>query len=584
MTQVTPSSVLNFEQVAYPDHIAVVIAEKWREWRSLRSKWEEEKKELLKYLFATDTRTTSNDRLPWSNSTTTPKLTQIRDNLHANYMANLFPNSDYLEWKAFRKEDKAKGEVIKSYIKTKSVQQELLKTASRLVSDYIDYGNCFAMVEWVDESVRTGDGELLPGYIGPRVVRISPFDIVFDPTAATFEQSPKIIKKIVSLGDIKRAIEENPEQNSDLQVVFDKMIGVRNIVKTTDSEISKADQFIADGFSSITSYYDTDYVELLTFYGNLFNHETGEYMWNRIITIADRAHVISNEEQPSWLGVPPVRHAGWRDRPDNLYSQGPLDNLVGLQYRIDHMENMKADVWDQIAYPTKVIRGEVDDFDDAPGSHIYVGDEGDVQYLAPDATALNADPQIDRILFLMEEMAGAPRQAMGFRTPGEKTAFEVDSLMNAANRIFRHKTAHLEAVFFEPLYNDMLEQGRRNMAGFETIEVEDAENGIVVFDDITKEDITARGKLFPMGARHIAERDTRLQNLQQAWQMKANDPSVGVHLSGKRIAEIIADELNERSIYKEYIGIEEQFEAQSIQEDAAVDFEEQQMEAADLGE
>ena len=83
MVQVTNASVLNFEDVVGPDYEAMVISERWRLYSIHRDKWIEEKKELRNYLFATDTRTTSNSKLPWSNSTTTPKLTQIRDNLHA---------------------------------------------------------------------------------------------------------------------------------------------------------------------------------------------------------------------------------------------------------------------------------------------------------------------------------------------------------------------------------------------------------------------------------------------------------------------------------------------------------------------
>ena len=54
---------------------------------------------------------------------------------------------------------------------------------------------------------------------------------------------------------------------------------------------------------------------------------------------------------------------------------GPLDNLVGMQYRIDHLENLKADVFDQIAYPIIKIRGDVEDFDFEPAARIYMGEE-----------------------------------------------------------------------------------------------------------------------------------------------------------------------------------------------------------------
>ena len=581
MVQVSTSNVLDLEDVVGADYLATFIATRWRELNEYRSKWIEERKELRNYLFATDTRTTSNSRLEWSNSTTTPKLTQIRDNLHANYMANLFPNSNYLTWKGVDEESQAKADIVTSYMKNKLVQSNFLIEASKLVSDYIDYGNVFAKVDMVNESIVV-DGEVIPGYVGPKVTRISPHDIVFDPTAATFEGSPKIIKQIVGLGDIKKAITDNPAENQNLQMVFDKMIAVRNLIRTSDAEIHKSEGFVADGFSNITMYYDSEYVELLTFYGNIYDKVSGEYMVNREITIADRAYVIDNKPIPSWLGVAPIRKAGWRDRPDNLYSMGPLDNLVGLQYRMDHMENMKADVWDMIAYPQKKVRGDVEDWDEVPGERIYVGDEGDVDYLHPDATVLTADQQIERIQFIMEEMAGAPRQAMGFRTPGEKTAFEVDSLMNAANRIFRHKSSHLEQVFFEPLFNDMLETGRRNLVTMESVEVVDAETGGTYFEDITREDISAGGRIVPIAARHFAERDTRIQNLMQMSQLKA-DPSIGVHFSGKKIAEIMSDELNEPALYSPFVALEEEMEMRTLMEDAAVEFEAQQQEIVEEG-
>ena len=87
-------TVLDIENLLEPDLLATGIANRWTELAKYREKWLEEKKELRNYLFATDTSTTTNQKLPWSNSTTTPKLTQIYDNLKANYSAALFPNSN----------------------------------------------------------------------------------------------------------------------------------------------------------------------------------------------------------------------------------------------------------------------------------------------------------------------------------------------------------------------------------------------------------------------------------------------------------------------------------------------------------
>ena len=119
-------------------------------WISKRSTKVEEWKELRNYLYATDTRTTKNAMLPWSNSTTTPKLTQIMDNLHANYFATLFPQNIWFRFEAKSSDDnvKVKREAVQSYMENKIKQSNFINTASDLLYDYIQYGNCFATVSW----------------------------------------------------------------------------------------------------------------------------------------------------------------------------------------------------------------------------------------------------------------------------------------------------------------------------------------------------------------------------------------------------------------------------------------------------
>jgi hypothetical protein len=368
-----------------------------------------------------------------------------------------------------------------------------------------------------------------------------------------------------------------------MEGVFSKMMGARASVRSSDSAYDKAEGYIADGFTSIEQYYESDYVEVLTFYGDYYDTENGKLLKNRIITVVDRAYVLANEEDPSWLGSAPIFQAGWRPRPDNLYAMGPLDNLVGMQYRIDHLENLKSDVFDQIAYPMLKIRGDVEDFDFEPGGRIYLGEEGDVGYMAPDATALQADLQIRLLEDKMEEMAGAPRQAMGIRTPGEKTAFEVQSLQNSASRIFEHKTAHFERVFLEPILNAMLETSRRHMNMSDTIRVMDDATGAVLFQTITKDDITAKGKIVPVGARHFAERARRIQNLTQLYQIKLSDPTVAAHLSGKEFARILSEELGEPELFSENISISEQLETQQQMQEAEAINQEQLMLAQEMG-
>lgn len=576
-------TTLDFEHMIGPDNLACEIGNRWRYWNTLRQPWIEQKKELRNYLYATDTTTTANALLPWSNTTTTPKLTQIMDNLHANYFATLFPQSKWMKWEAVDRDSGTlrKRGLIQAYMEAKVRQSDFVNVASRLIYDYIQYGNCFATVQFERNFLTQTNGDVIPQYVGPRLIRISPFDIVFNPTAASFEDSPKIIKSILSLGEVKKIIDNHPEKVY-YRDIFNKMIGARNAVKGGDQTLTKTEGFVADGFGSIQQYYESDYVEILTFYGDIYDFESNTLMQNRVITVVDRAWVLDNTENPSWHGKAPIFHAAWRERPDNLYGMGPLDNLVGMQYRIDHLENLKADVFDQIAYPVMKIRGDVEEFDFAPGSRIYMGEEGDVAYLVPDATALQADFQIRALEDKMEEMAGAPRMAMGIRTPGEKTAFEVQSLQNSASRIFEHKSAHFERTFLEPILNTMLSEARRNMDMIEQIPVITPE-GQEVFETIRKEDIVGNGKIVPMGARHFAERARRVQNLQQLWMLKQNDPSVAAHLSGKEFARILAEELGEPDLFAENVAVREQAETQMAAMDQEADTMERLQVAADNG-
>lgn len=571
----TQGTTLDFEEFMNPDLLARNISAKYDHWRAARAVKEEEWRELRNYMFATNTRTTSNSSNPWKNSTTRPKLAQIRDNLHSNYFSSLFPNGKWLRWEA---DDAAsagldKRTVIANYIETKLRQSDFEVTMSKLIYDYIDYGNAFATVEFVNDSYFNEETqETISNYVGPKLVRLSPFDLVFNPRSPSFEMTPKILRSVHSLGELKRKIDKLDQE--EYKEVFNKLMSNRTFVRNAGSgEYSKSDGYCADGFGSIQDYYNSDEIEVLTFFGDIYDEDNDVLYENYEISIVDRAYIIKKERNQSWFGKAPMFHVGWRHRPDNLYAMGPMDNLVGLQYRMDHLENLRADAFDSIAFPRLKIIGDVDDWEDRPGARIYIDGEGDVQYLAPDTTALQADFQIAELERTMEEMAGAPRQAMGIRTPGEKTAFEVQQLQNATGRIFQNKTEHFERLFVEPIINNMLELSRRKMDYTDVIRVVDDETGALLFSEVTKEDITAKGKIRPIGARHFAQRAQKVQNLQQLHQIKLSDPTVGVHMSGKEFARLLATELGEDSLYQENVGVFEQTETQQIAQEAGTQAE-----------
>tara|TARA_R110002051_G_scaffold18015_3_gene51992 strand:- start:6327 stop:8102 length:1776 start_codon:yes stop_codon:yes gene_type:complete len=557
------------EYIGIPDGLPSYISNQFTRWNQMRIGWIEEKKELRNYVFATDTTKTTNSNLPWKNSTTIPKLCQIRDNLHANYMAALFPNDDWLIWEGDDEdaEAEAKRKVILSYMQNKLRNSGFINAVSELVYDFIDFGNVLGSTEYVNE-VREDitTGEVIPGYVGPRAVRVTPYDVTFNPVAAHFENSPKIIRFIKTLGEIAADMEDHPEMGY-LQEVFDKVTSIRkSVAGMTSNDLHEAEGLQVDGFGSMLEYYQSGYVEILEFYGDIWDGESETLLKNHIITVVDRMHVIRKIPNPSWRGQS-LRHAGWRLRPGNLWAMGPLDNLVGMQYRIDHLENLKADVFDMIAYPMLKISGHVETFEYQPGEEIFVGEEGDVQFMHPDTTALQADMQIERLEAKMEDMVGAPKQAMGIRTPGEKTKFEVQTLDNASSRIFQSKITYFERNFLEPLLNDMLELARRNMEISDVVRVVDDEFGAALFETITPEDLASRGKLRPMGARHFAAKANQFQNLNNlANSAMYNDPAVNTHFSGLKLAQVVEEllDIEKFDLVSPNVRVAEQLETQRM--------------------
>lgn len=564
------NNVLEIENVMRPDGLATQIADQYVEWEMFRVNWAAGRKEIGEYIFATDTHHTTNATLDWKNSIHIPKLCQIRDNLHANYMAAIFPNDRPINWEGDDESADAieKRQTIEAYMENKMRMSKFRTVISQCLYDFIDWGNAFGTVEFVNEETEDAEtGEMIQGYVGPRFVRISPMDIVFNPIASRFEDTPKIIRSIKTLGSLRSEMLTNPELGY-MEGVFDRIkSGRRQFHGTAQGDYGKNATYQIDGFGSWVDYMNSNYVEVLDFYGDIYDPEKDEVLKNHCVTVVDRSYILRKAPNPSWLGSAPIFHVGWRLRPDNLYAMGPLDNLVGMQYRIDHLENGKSDAYDLILHPVMKVRGMVEDFEYGPGERIFVGDDGDVEFMRPDTTMLSADTQVAIYEAKMEEMAGAPKQAMGFRTPGEKTAYEVQILENGANRIFLNKTSYFEEMFMEPALNAMLESSRRNMGTTDIVRVVDNQFGAVNFLKITKDDITARGKIRPIGARHFARNANIIQNLTQMSNSPiGQDPAVLNHISGLKMAKVFEELLGlERfDLVQENVRIMEMANTQQI--------------------
>lgn len=533
-------------ELQQPDSLATAIANKFIGWENARDTWYRNAKETLENLYATSTKDIYNQSKETDNSTHIPKLTQIRDMIITYYLDAMFSLPDYVDWEAYDSESinfEART-TLKSVCKQMVEDSQFKPIIRELVEDFVDYGNAFATAVNVRETL-VNNGQYSIIYEGPKAVRIDPMSIYFDPLAVNFARAPKIIRTIKTLGELMVEADEMPDQTIEYKEALNKAIEkrtkIRNELALNAGDLIKDDICNIAGLGSWSDYYNSDTVELLTFYGDLYDIENNKLHKNTRIVIMDRSTVLLEEPIKNHGFNCNIFKAGWRDRKDNLWSMSPLDNIKGMQFMVDFLENKRADVFNYISNPVVVRRGDVEMPEDIyPGCEIGVDNDGDVDFLRPDATALQADLYVDRYMRLMEEMVGAPREAMGFRSPGEKTAFEVSQLNTASSRLFNEKTRKFETEMLEPLLTLMLRIFLSNPN--RTVKIRnEQEDGTVMFDEINLDDLSSQGRFVAMGSNTYTEKARIAQTLMQIYNSGiVSDPLVFNYFDPQIIAKAIA--------------------------------------------
>jgi len=125
----------------------------------------------------------------------------------------------------------------------------------------------------------------------------------------------------------------------------------------------------------------------------------------------------------------------------------------------------------------------------------------------------------------------------------------------------------------------MLEFAKRNMNSADLVRVMDTDLGVVDFISITKEDITAKGKLRPIGARHYAARARLMQDMLGVFNSPVGQ-IIAPHISAKKLAKLIEEQMGfeQYQFVRENIAVAEQAETQRLvnQAQQSVQMEDQQ--------
>lgn len=557
---------LNTDQSTDTDiNLAAIITHRWSAWNMQKEPAMEKWEEVEAYKYATDTTTLPNYNSPFEHTTHIPVVAPIAQDLEAIINQVTIPHDD---WFDFAPADRASAKAtlrakVKSFLKNRHRVGNFIPEVRKLISDLVTYGNAFCQVIFVDET----NGQDKVGYIGPKINRISPYDIVFDATACSFAESPKIIRELITLGELKRRGDKGLLD----QTVVNSILESRRASggRRSFHDHHKDQQYIPAGFGTHEEYVTSGTIELLWFYGDLYDNESGELLLNKQIVVADDEFVLLNTEIDTVDGKPHIYKAGWENKPDNLWSMGPLDNIVGINYQVNHRENAKSDALDKLIVPDRVYQGDVEAiYDDETGATEYLAPEGGgVVELGINTQFFSFDLHIDRLEHEARRSARLPSDLIGFRSAGEKTLGEVTALTEGGMRGFIHKAQDFER-FLEHVLTAELAVARDNLSSVIQVPGQ-AEGGVIPFLEISREDLKVSGSLIAQGARRFARKTQILGTLTQLSSTPMYQQAVP-HVSGAKIAELLAEltETQEEGIFEAFASINEAAEAQILQAEA----------------
>ena len=542
-----------------PIEKAECITHYWKEWDSIRepaiTKW----REIEAYRYATDTSSLPSNSSAFTHSTHTPVAAAIAQDLEAIILQVTVPHDDWFTFEpmdaiAARKEQR---KTIVSYLKNRHALSGFMDEVCKLRSDLVTYGNCFSMVYHTDES--KGERE---GYIGSKVRRISPYDIVFDPTGSDFVNAPKIIREIVSLGELKRRGDKGELDG----LVVDNLLRDRGNYSSQDSGEDKNEQYVPLGFGTYQQYITSGFVELLWYYGDVYDALTQELYESKMFVVADQEHVLLDGDITTVDGKAHIYQSVWQKLPDNLWGMSPLENIIGLNYQINHRENAKSEALDRLIYPDKVYVGDVEEmFDDETGQVTYLAPEGGgVNELAINTQFFSFDLHIDRLTHSARGAARLPSDLTGFRSQGEKTLGEVTALTEGGMRGFVDKAADFERTTLEKILSAEIELAHTHFGAAFSVPNK-SESGFIEMLNVTKEDLAIKGVLIPKGSKRFARKNQLLSSLTQLSATPLAQLAM-THISGKGAASLMAEllEVQDMGLFEEFAQITEGGEAQQI--------------------
>jgi hypothetical protein len=486
----------------------------------------------------------------WRHKLTGAKAYEATETIVGYLMAATFPNRDWfgVEPTAPHDEDNLQlARLIKRHITNKLDESGFKSQWAVFLRQLVITGTSVIALPWrVDEDTRYEHEKLEKAdpedddtyraveisyktYDAPAISTLDMFDCYIDPTVSDPNKGAFIRRLTKSKGELVDMMEDGLY---DLEL---KDILEAEDCSNTTSGSRKTQIRTFEGLTN-NDWAPTELVQLIEYWGDVYNNETGELDKNMLVTMMG-SKVISYERSPFWCGKPFIIGT-YSMTGHSPYGFGGIQPVLGLLHQLDIITNQRLDNLELSINGMWTLRSDgvlqPDDVYTEPGRVLQVSDHNDLMPLQSQNQSWAVTYQEGGLLeqtvdksFGTGNYISSNQQRSGERV----TATEVAAVRDAGGNRLSTVHKHIEETALIPFLAKLFTMVHQHTMEPVTVRVAGEGADEYGYWELEPTDFNSPVKLRPIGSDNIIERKAYVQARLEFVQAVSGLPDVAAKLN-----------------------------------------------------
>lgn len=370
-------------------------------------------------------------------------------------------------------------------------------------------------------------------YDAPSIEVLDVFDCYIDPHGHDPNKGNFIRKLRKTKGEVINMIKSGEYDCDAIDVINYSSEGY-------DTSTSRRDMLTMFEGLQVRSWHPTELVELVEYWGDIYDAETGELAENMVVTLLGDK-LLSYEPSPFWCGKPFIIGT-YSLTGHSPYGFGGVQPTLGLLHQLDTITNQRLDNLELAVNSMWTLRSDgvlqPDEVYTEPGRVFLVADHDDLRPLQPPAQTWTVTYQEAGLLeqsidktFGTGNYISSNQQRSGERV----TATEVAAVRDAGGNRLSIVHKHIEETALIPMLSKLFTMVQQYTVEDVVVRVASDEPDAFEYWALSPEDFNTPLKLRPVGSDNVIERKQYIQERLEFVNSVAAIPEVAQMLDMKRI-------------------------------------------------